>query len=92
MPTFLTGSPVQDIFTEFFASDVDYDITEDIEYALSVFRQTSAPVERITVLNDDWHMLFFEVLSRHAPNIKHIEYRTAGDGDNEDQLIVKSVK
>jgi hypothetical protein len=50
-----------------------------MDYTFRDLHMTGVPVERISIVADHWNSLFFEILSRHAPNVLHVEYSNVGD-------------
>ena len=49
-----------------------------MDYTFRDLHMTGVPVERISIVADHWNSLFFEILSRHAPNVLHVEYSNVG--------------
>jgi hypothetical protein len=92
IPAVLPGSPVQRISTDFYAADIRGDITAEMEHSLSVLHQTTGPLMTFSVFSDHWNLVFFEILSRHAPNILQVEYGNVEDNVVEDDVDVISVR
>jgi hypothetical protein len=74
MPAFLPGSLVQQITTNFFATD-------NVESSLCALSKITVPLKTISILSDSWDMRFFESLSRHAPRVLGIEFESDSDAD-----------
>jgi hypothetical protein len=90
MPPFLTGSPVRMVSTDYYAGEADDNITMDMHYTLSVLRRTRNSVQKISIMCDHWNLLFFDILSQHAPNTVYIEYKfieDEGDGVLDVKLV-----